>query len=78
MDPGSKWRINAYDWSWFEGQHLGPGGEPLGPKQLKVGTVFAQDVGWEDHRFDTADEAYAFVAKQIRAGNAPGSKQPKA
>src|SRR5260370_4603507 len=77
MDPGSKWRINAYDWSWFEGQPLGPRGEPLGPKELKVGTVFAQDVGWENHRFDTEDDAYAFVAKQIRAGKVPGAKQPK-
>ncbi len=75
MDPGSKWRIKSYDWSWFEGQHLGPGGEPLGPKELK--TVSAQDVGWEDRRFDTQEEAYAFVAKQIRAGKTPGSKQSK-
>lgn len=77
MDPGSKWRINAYDWSWFQGQHLGPAGEPLGPNELKYGTVFAQDVGWEDHRFDREDEAYDFVASQIRAGKVPGARRAK-
>jgi len=78
MDPADKWRITAYDWSWFEGQHSGPAGEPLGPKELKVGTVYAQDVGWENLRFDTKDEAYGFVAKQIRSGKVPArSKPPK-
>jgi hypothetical protein len=77
MAPGGKWRITAYDWSWFEGQHLGARGERLGPKELKVVTVFAQNVGWENLRFDTKDEAYAFVEKQIRAGKVEGSKLPK-
>jgi hypothetical protein len=66
-DPGSKWRIDGYDCSWFEGQHLGPGGVLLGPNKLKTKKVTAQAMGWEDRRFDTEVEAYAFVEEHIRA-----------
>ena len=77
-DPGSTWAINSFDWCQprFEGQHIGPGGLPLGPKRLIVPKpIFAQDVGWEDLKFDTEDEAYAFVAEQLRTGKVGGRKQ---
>ncbi len=68
--PGSSWEIKSYDWSWPEPQHLGP----LGVKELKTATVYAQDLGWQDRRFGTVDEAYEFVAGQIRAGKAAGAR----
>ncbi len=77
-DPGDNWRIDHYDYNWFDGQHSGPGGVLFGPKELK-GTkpILAQAMGWEDLRFDTEHEAYAFVAEQIRSGKVPGAKALK-
>ena len=76
-DPGSNWRIDQYDYSWPEGRREGPGGVLLAPEVLMNARVFAQRMGWEDLRFGTEDEAYAFVAEQIRAGKAPGASALK-
>jgi len=71
-DPGSNWRVDQYERSWFDGERLiGPGGGMIVPNELQTRSVSAQDLGWQDRRFDTEDEAYAFVAEQIRAGKAP-------
>jgi hypothetical protein len=64
--PGKKWGISSYDWSWTEGQ------------MLKTIQVFAQTLGWESMEFDTADEAYAFVERQLKKGKAPSRAKPYA
>lgn len=56
---GGKWSIKSYDWSRPKGQ------------ALETKTVYARDVGWEDHKFDREEDAYTFVLNQIQCGNAP-------
>ena len=60
-DPGSKWQIKQYDWSWVSGL------------VLWTATVYAEKLGWENLTFETKDDAYIFVDSQIKAGNVPGS-----
>ena len=76
--PGSDWAVQSYHWSWFEWQHLGPGGIPLGPSAVGWMTFHAGDLGWEDRKLDTEDEAYAFVEDHIRSGRALTGKQAAA
>jgi hypothetical protein len=61
----AKWAITSYDW----------GGISSSPQlQLETATVYAEKLKWESMRFDTPNQAYAFVADQIKTGKAPGKK----
>lgn len=62
--PGGKWSIKSYDWSF-------PKGLVLATK-----TVYAQDVGWKEYKFDSVEDAYSFVSNQIKLGKAPCAKSP--
>ena len=57
--PGSKWRISSYDWSWTNGL------------MLWTAQVFAQKLGWENLEFDTPDAASAFLEQQLKEGKIP-------
>ena len=58
-NPGSKWRISSYDWSWTDGL------------MLFTAQVFAQTLSWENLEFDTTDDAYAFVEQELKDHKAP-------
>jgi hypothetical protein len=45
---------------------------------LTMASVFAQKLGWEEMEFETAEDAYAFVERQIKKGNAPSQANPRA
>ena len=64
--PGRKWRIKKYEWSRVESSD-----GDIGPH---ASTVFGERVGWEALEFDTPDDAYAFVADQIRQNRVPHTK----
>ena len=74
-DPGSNWRIDQYE---LLARRPAKGREGCSCAEVLMNArVFAQRMGWEDLRFGTEDEAYAFVAEQIRAGKAPGASALK-
>ncbi len=77
-EPGGNWAIRSYERSWFELGQRTLEGVSLGtlPRQLKTATIQAHDLGWQDLRFDTPEQAYQFVEEQIRSGKAPGAIQP--
>ena len=54
-DPGGKWQIKQYDWSWVNGLIL------------LTATVFAEKLGWQDLTFETKENAYVFVDRQIKS-----------
>jgi hypothetical protein len=58
------------DGSWFEGRHVML---PM-PNHLKSLRIFAQDMRWDELEFETREDAYAFVAQEIRDGRVPGIK----
>ncbi len=58
-----KWHISSYDWSWTDGL------------MLQNARVFAESLGWEKMEFETADEAYRFVERQLKDGKVPRAKR---
>lgn len=65
--PEKKWGINSYEWSWLNRQS---------GLMLMSARVFAPMVGWQSMAFDTADDAYAFVERQLKKGKIPSKSKP--
>ena len=65
--PESKWHISSYDWSW-------PSEDG---RVLLNARVFAQTLHWEGLEFETTDDAYSFVKRQLESGKAPRKERPR-
>jgi hypothetical protein len=60
---GGKWHIGSVVLSWTTGMYIWE----VMPNLEKI--------GWDNRTFDTPDEAYSFVDREIQAGRVPGIKR---
>jgi hypothetical protein len=64
--PGEQWRISYYEYHQRVRFDVAVGGNVL-----EWRTKVPDD--WKDRRFDSAEEAFAFVEQEISAGRAPSN-----